>query len=421
MKPYTLLYGPERRLGMFVHWGLYALTEYHEQTLMRTPIGREKYEALLHEFNPVHFDADAMVGFAKSCGISYICLTTKHHDGFCLWDTRETDYNVMHTPFKRDIVKEFSEACQKHGLGLALYYSNPDWHHPNAYNPLSMHQIPPRETDVPDMPVYIDFIKRQVTELLINYGPICAMFWDIPPHIDDPSINELVRSLQPGIRINNRGFDAGDFSTPERFVPDGAFENLTEACQSVGRQSWGYRRNEDYYTARFLEASIDRILCKGGNYLLNVGPKPDGTLSEETERLLRTIGDWYARVKEAYQGPAPTPCFAERPDFLTTRDGNNLYLHFPDYPEACGLSLHPLDVLPENVTLLNTGETPAFALDTMPTLYQQPNGQTPFLHIYNLPFDRLCGEVPVLRLTFSDLDAVEEKLRTAKPAEESRF
>ena len=419
MEPYKLLYGPDRRFGMFIHWGIYALTEYHEQTLMRTDIGRETYEKLPQQFNPTGFSAEEWVLAARDAGMSYICLTAKHHDGFCLWDTKETDYNVMNTPFGRDIIREFSDACGKHGLGLALYYSNPDWHHPNAYNPLSSHQIPPRDTDTPDMDAYVAFLKRQVRELLTNYGPICAMFWDIPPRIQDPSINELVRALQPGIRINDRGFDRGDFFTPEREVPNGAFTRLTEACQSVGRQSWGYRRNEDYYTARFLEVSMDAVLSKGGNYLLNIGPKADGTMPEQAKNLLKTVGTWYKQVEEAYRGACPTGIFGDRDDFTVTRNGNDLYLHFPKFPEATGLCLYPLNVLPEDVTVLNTGERPAVALDPMPTVYTQPRGKEPCLHIYGLPFEALAGQVPVLRLRFRDLDGVEQMLSV--PMEEARF
>ena len=407
MEPYRLLYGKDRRFGLFIHWGLYALTEYHEQYLMRTHARREEYEALIRQFNPAHFCARDWTRLAKACGVSYICLTTKHHDGFCLWDTKETDYNVMHTPFGRDIVKEFSEACRAEGLGLALYYSIPDWHHENAYNPRSTHQIPPRPTDRPDMPAYIAFVKRQITELLTGYGPICGLFWDIPPHMEDRSVNELVRRLQPGIRINDRGFDEGDFSTPERSVPSGAFTRLTEACQSVGRQSWGYRCNEDYYSPRFLEASMDSIFSKGGNYLLNIGPMPDGTMPPQAEHLLRTVGGWYNHTRESFDGDAPTFMFAGRTDFTATQNGNSLYLHFPTAPEADGQCLYPIRCLPESVTLLNTGEALPAALDRMPTLYQQPDGQLPYLHITGLPVEALAGTVPVVRLTFRDIREVQ--------------
>ncbi|MBQ7916711.1 MAG: alpha-L-fucosidase [Firmicutes bacterium] len=408
MNAYKLLYGPQRRFGMFIHWGLYALTEYHEQILRRTPMERDDYEKLISQFNPASFSADEWVRQAKEAGMSYICFTTKHHDGFCMWDTQYTDYNVMHTPFGRDVVKEFSEACKKYDMGLGLYYSVPDWHHPNAYNPLSTHQLPPRPSDRPDMDAYVDYIKHQITELLTNYGPICCLFWDIPPHIDDPSLNELARQLQPGIRINDRGFDPGDYSTPERHVPNGAFTRLTEGCQSVGRQSWGYRRNEDYYTARFLESSMDTILSKGGNYLLNIGPMPDGSMPPKALELLQNVGSWYKRVTESYMGKYPSQLFSDQTAFTVTQNENQLYLHFNGYPEANGVCLRPLDILPTEVTLLNTGEHPDVALDVIPTLFMEPDGQTPWLHVYNLPFDELAGEVPVLRLTFESAQQLQK-------------
>jgi len=420
MDPYKLLYGKDCRFGLFVHWGIYALTEYHEQVLRRTDTPREEYEKLADQFNPTAFSAEHWVKLAYDAGMRYLCLTTKHHDGFCLWDTKETDYNVMHTPFKRDIVKEFADACAKYDMRLALYYSIPDWHHPNAYNPLSSHQIPPRATDEPDMEKYVAFVKRQITELLTGYGKICALFWDISPKIHDPSLNELARKLQPGIMINDRGFDAGDFFTPERSVPAGAFTRLTEGCQSVGRQSWGYRKNEDYYTQRFLEASMDSILSKGGNYLLNIGPMPDGSMHPKAEKLLRSVGSWYLRVKESYDGDYPTALFADRKDFTVTQNGNSLYLHFNAPPEADGICLYPVNFLPESVTVLNTGETPIVALDAIPTIFDQPNGKKPFLHIYNIPFEELNSQIPVLRLTFKDLTQVENVMQSFE-MKESRF
>jgi len=414
MQPYKLLFGKERRFGLFIHWGLYALTEHHEQTLYRTDIGREAYEALRERFDPFRFSAEEWVLLAKNAGMRYICLTAKHCDGFCLWDTKETDYNVMNTPFKRDIVKEFADVCAKHDIGFALYYSTADWHHPNGYNPMATHQIPPRETDEPNMTKYMAYVRRQITELMTNYGTICALFWDVRTGITDPSMNEMVRELQPGIRINDRGYDKGDYSTPERFVPDGAFEKLTEACQSVGVESWGYRRHEDFYTARYLEESIDSILCRGGNYLLNIGPMPDGSIPMREQKLLRKVGSWFNRVKESYDGDAPTDLFSEHEEFTVTRNGDDLYLHFTRFPSANGFSLYPIDFLPEQVTLLNTGETPLVSLDVMPWKHMLPNGKAPCLHIHDLPFDELSSEVPVLKIRFRDIGEVERKLGKAK-------
>lgn len=431
MKKYKLLYGKDRRLGLFIHFGLYSVLGYHEQALMRLNMPREEYEPLIHKFNPYVFDAEEWVRFAKECGMSYICITTKHHDGFCLWDTKQTDYNVMNTPFKRDIIKEFSDACQKYDVDFALYYSIPDWHHPNAYSPKSTHQIPPRPTDEPNMKVYIEFVKRQITELLSNYGRICGMSWDIPPNIEDNSLNELVRKLQPGIRIDDRGFGGGDFVTPERGefgIPQTPYTKLTEAWESVGGQSWGYRYHEDYFTARYLEAFIDGTLCQGGNYLLNVGPTPDGSIPPYAYSLVHTVGKWYNMVKKSYYGEYPTnmlsnhtELYGDQSEFLVTRDKNTLYLHFNKYPVQCGVCLCPITILPEKVVLLNTGTSPDFALDKMPRLFEYPFGQTPFLHIYNLPFEQLGNEVPVLQITFRNEDMPEIEKCFAGEAAKAKY
>ena len=161
-----------RRFGLFLHWGVYALSEFHEQYQFVMQIPREEYEQFPKRFNPTRFDAREIVSLAKSVGMRYLCVTSKHHDGFCMWDTDETDYKVTNTPFGRDVVGELAAACAEQDMAFCLYYSIPDWHHPNAYNPKSSHQIAPRPTDEPDMSRYIAYIKRQITELLTRYGAV---------------------------------------------------------------------------------------------------------------------------------------------------------------------------------------------------------------------------------------------------------
>lgn len=412
----------ERRFGMFIHWGVYALTEWHEQAQMRARIPREDYERLPDRFCPAEYRPEEWVLAAKKAGMRYLCFTVKHHDGFCMWDTKQTDYNIMRTPYGRDVLKMLADACEKHDMALSLYYSIPDWHHPNAYNPKSSHQIPPRESDCPDMQKYIAYVKAQVTELLTNYGKIWGFFWDIPPQMEDPSVNALVRRLQPGIMINDRGFDGGDFSTPERFVPGGKrFLKPTEACQSVGRQSWGYRANEDYYSNKLLESSIDKIMAMGGNYLLNVGPMANGKLPPEALAILDAVGSWYQRVKESLEGAEPCSQLMDREDFLITRKGNAFYFHFYQDAESSGIILNPIQTLPRAATVLNNGVHPSFALDEMPTLHDIPDGPKPFLHLYGLPVNALAGEPMVVKLEFDDPGAVESQCLAAGGAEESRL
>jgi alpha-L-fucosidase len=415
---------PQRRFGMFIHWGLYAIPGWHEQHMGRLGIPRSEYEQLIHRFNPRRFNPDAWLDVAEAAGMRYVCFTTKHHDGFCMWNTSATDFQVMRTPYGRDVLALLAEACHRRGIGLSLYYSNPDWHHPNAYNPRSTHQVDPAEGDQPDQAAYIAYITAQVRELCTNYGKIISFFWDIPPRFEEHSLNQLVRQLQPGIMINDRGHAPGDYSTPERHVPAGLrFEQPTEACQSVGRQSWGYRSNEDYYSTRVLTASIDKIMAMGGNYLLNVGPKADGTLPPRAVQSIRRVGAWYQRVRESFELAEPASQLIGRDDLLLTRRGNTLYVHCGSGPEASGIALNPLVTLPARATVLNTGRPVKAAIDQLPTHFSgwaQRLPIQPCLHLYDIPVDAISSEAIVLKLEFDDLPAALRAAGAPQALAESR-
>lgn len=415
---YQLLYG-KKRLGMFIHWGIYAIPACHEQHLMRLRARREDYEQLMHSFNPEHYDPEEWVKLAKSAGMEYICFTTKHHDGFCMWDTKQTDYNVMNTPYGKDVLLQLRQACDKHGMDLALYYSIPDWHHKNAYNPLSTHQIPPRPDDEPDMKLYREYVKAQVKELLTGYGKICGFFWDIPPRIYDPEINELVRSLQPGIRINDRGFDEGDYSTPEREVPEGYFTGLTEACESVGQKAWGYRSNEDYYTGRVLSSNIDAILTMGGNYLLNVGPMADGRIPEQAVQIIEQVGAWYRAAKESYVGTEPVRVAKGQKYRLTAKE-STLYVHFDKGLECSGIVLEPLRFLPREASVLGYEHPIKVALDIIPDNPEKPDALEGKLHLYDLPAEQWAGYPMILKLVFErgEIEIVKKLLGSREAVEE---
>lgn len=388
-----------RRLGLFIHWGIYSVDGYHEQQRMRQGMCRAEYEKRAESFTAEKFDADKFVDAAESLGAAYIVLTAKHHDGFCMWDTATTDFKVTKTPAKRDVVGELSAACKRRGMKLGLYYSNPDWHHPNAYNPLSTHQVPPEPGDDPNMEKYRKYVKAQITELLTKYGEIVCLFWDIPTKIAAPEMNELVRRLQPGILINDRGWgEKGDYSTPERNVPEGsAFETLTEACDSVGVQSWGYRRTEDYRTVDSLTRSIDSVLTRGGNYLLNVGPKTDGTIPSEALDVLRRTGDWYRKVRESFCDMTTEPNLPKADGVLVTRRGETIYLHCSKGLSASGVDARPLAKLPKKATLLNAGAVLQAELTVLPSEWK--NAEVT-LHVYGIPTGRLSGEAAVIRLDF---------------------
>ena len=393
----------DRRVGMFVHWGVYASLGYHEQARMRLFMPRDEYaKKALPGFTADKFRGDDLVDAAESLGAEYIVVTTKHHDGFCLWDTKATDFNAVNSPAKRDLIKELADACHRRGMKLGFYYSNPDWHHPNAYNKLSSHQTPPEAGDVPDMEKYKAFVRQQITELLSNYGEICCLFWDIPTRIEAPEMNELVRRLQPGIRINDRGWgSAGDYSTPERDLPAGkAFRRPTEACDSVGARSWGYRANEDYRTVSYCTRSIDHFLSLGGNFLLNVGPKADGTVPDEARTLLKKTGDWYRRVREAFRDvtTVETDVKADDPTVMTRR-GNTVYVHCPKGLAQTGLDLRAIRILPQKAVVLNDGAPVSCDLDVIPHNYESRQRT---LHLGNLAADRYANEAVVIRLDFAE-------------------
>lgn len=360
----------QNQFGLFIHWGFYSLLGVQEQVFARNNMDREEYESYMHRFNPVEYDPEKWVLLAKEAGMKYLCFTTKHHDGFCMWDSAYTEYKITNTPYGKDVLKMLADACRKHGLKLSLYYSNPDWNHENGNNPLSSHQWKAKPIQPDNREKYGTYVKNQVTELLTNYGPIHTFFWDIPPRYYDPSFNELVRSLQPGIVINNRGCDEGDFRTPEREVPDGErFDGLTEGNQSVGEQSWGYRPNEDYFSARFLMSSIDKIMAMGGGYLLNVGPDPLGNIPEKSAEIVRKIGSWYVKLEDTLEGSEAdirTYKTNSYDPFITVRKNGKTYFHFYKGISTTALNFFDDTPLPKAARLMNSGKELGLRFETLP-------------------------------------------------------
>jgi alpha-L-fucosidase len=407
----------EKRFGLFVHWGIYAIDGWHEQMQYRKAIPRTEYEKLAHQFNPLQFDPDAWLDIAEEAGMQYICFTTKHIDGFCMWDTKQTDYSVMHTPYGRDTLAMLADACHRRSFPLCLYYAPVDNHHPNYPNQGRPYELPgPQAGDEPSLDAYMHFLKEQVKELCTGYGKIHGFWWDTADilGVPDPSLNEMIRALQPAAVINNRGFTAGDFDTPERdwfgYVDEvAAFSKPTEACQSIGVESWGYRRDEDYYTDRHLVQSIDKILAKGGNYLLNVGPMPDGSMPPRGTKVLRSIGRWHTSVKEAFAGTRPVSLVVEkagslpeRTELLTVK-GKTVYVHLYKHPTSDRVLLRPITVLPKTATLLNTGASLETSLDLLPSLSEEGTG---YLRLCGLPANELEGTVMVIKLEFDELPAL---------------
>lgn len=394
----------EKRFGLFIHWGLYAIPAWHEQLQYRRRVPRKEYEKLIREFNPVRFNPDQWLDLAEEAGMKYICFTTKHIDGFCLWNTAHTDYNVMNSPYGKDVLGMLAEACRRRRFPLCLYYSIVDMHHPNYPSQNRKYELAaPEPGDEPDMGKYLAYVKAQVQELCTRYGEIHGFWWDgnVMEH-RDPAVNEMIRSLQPKAVINDRGFDQGDFGTPERDWYESVnevlcFDRPTEACQSIGLESWGYKGDEDYYANRYLIQSIDKILAKGGNYLLNVGPKADGRIPEEAQRILKKIGTWYRAVRESLEGTEPASYMTENREVLLTKKGNLLYVHL--FKPPCGerVLLKPMDSLPKAANLLNDGRDVDARVDLLPSLHPE---EKIYLRIRKLPVNEMADTVMVVKLEF---------------------
>lgn len=395
----------DNKFGMFIHWGPYATFGLHEQALARYNIPHTEYEEMSMHFNPIDYDPEKWVLLAKKCGMKYICFTAKHHDGFCMWDTKATDYNIMNTPYGKDVLKMLADACKKHGMLLSLYYSNPDWHYEYGYNPKSKsHQWGAKYKNQVNTVKLREFIKSQITELLTNYGKIYTLFWDIPPCIYDSSLNELARKLQPNIYINDRGWSEGDFSTPEREYEaenSGRFTRMTEACNSVGVHSWGYRAGEDFYTKRHLCCAINRYMSAGASYLLNVGPDKNGLITDDYCQNLLKVADWYNRMEGSLE-------YHENDDFdyginntkyiANIKDGKT-YLHFYEGLISNSVALKNYPSIPKSVKFMNSGC--ALKFDVMPLpefMDMSKTTQDKLLHIYGIDVDKYSDEPIVIEI-----------------------
>jgi alpha-L-fucosidase len=395
----------EKRYGLFIHWGLYSILAWHEQHQWRAKVPRAEYVKLAEKWNPDKFNPDGWLDVMQEAGMKYLTVTTKHHDGFCLWDTKQTRFNTMNTPYRKDIIGMLADACHRRKVPLCLYYSIADWNHPAYPNQGRHHELAgPEPGDTPDWGRYTEFLKEQVRELCSNYGEIHGFWWDmnVPQH-KDPSINAMIRKLQPLAVINNRGFDEGDFGTPERdfdaaAAETGTLERPTEACQSVGMESWGYRQDEDYYSTIHLERSIDRYLARDANYLLNVGPTAEGLFPETSLGIIRDLGKWYKSVEESYKA-VPAPRLLDSRDVMVTCSENIVYLHFNRGLAGNGFKLKPLDIMPEKAIILNTGKPAEYSVGLLPS--EHASGRK-YLRLKNIPVNEMSGSVIVVKLEFKN-------------------
>lgn len=360
----------EARFGMFIHWGLYAEHgnelngrrggRYSEWFVQGVP--NEEYEKLVDRFNPTEFDADVLVRLAKQAGMKYIVITTKHHEGFSMWNSESNPYNVMATPWRRDAMREMAEACRHHDMRLGWYYSVLDWHHPDY---LPRRKVDRRPVEGADYNRYVEFMKAQLTELLTNYGDIAVVWFDGdwekgPEQHRSREIVDLIHTLQPKAIVNNRIGLPMDYDTPEQRIPEDDIPKRDwETCMTIN-SSWGYNKfAKDWKPSGELIRNLADIASKGGNFLLNIGPDGKGLVTPQDTERLQALGKWMAVNGESIHGAgatvfrssASTPwgrCTVKKLEGNRTR----LYLHVFDWPKNGKLVVPELGNTPARAFLL---------------------------------------------------------------------
>ena len=317
----------EAKFGMFVHWGLYSVLGRHEWVMENEGIPIAEYEPLAKRFQPAPGSARAWARLARETGMRYMVMTTKHHEGFCQFDTKLTNYCAAKQGPGRDLVKEYVAAARAEGLRVGFYYSLMDWHHPDGAR---------CSTDEAARQRFVAYIHGQIRELLTNYGKVDVLWYDVAWPLDaagweSARMNKMVFDLQPDIIVNNRNLLPGDFSTPEQEITAEKGGRAWESCMTMN-DSWGYQRaDDDWKSPKSVVRNVVSCAGQGGNYLLNIGPRGDGSIPEESVKILQQAGHWMQRNGETIYGSevcrANTSSYA---DF--TRKGNTLYMHVYFWP-----------------------------------------------------------------------------------------
>lgn len=317
----------EARFGMFIHWGLYSVIGRHEWAMEVEGVPIPQYELLARHFNPKPNAARDWARLARQAGQKYMVMTTKHHEGFCNFDTKLTDYCAPKQAAGRDLVREFVDAARAEGLRVGFYYSLMDWHHPDGAK---------CATDEAARQRFVAYTHGLIRELMSNYGKIDILWYDVdwpltPEQWESQKMNDMVFSLQPDIIVNNRNGLPGDFSTPEQHIQAAQSGRAWETCMTLN-DSWGYHKaDHNWKSSQTVINNLITCARGGGNYLLNIGPKPDGSVPEESVEILQEVGKWTAPNAEAIYG-------TERCDFSWhvyanfTRRGNTVYAHIDKWP-----------------------------------------------------------------------------------------
>jgi alpha-L-fucosidase len=362
----------DARFGMFVHWGVYSVLGDGEWVMNNKKIPIADYEKLPALFNPTEFDAKEWVALAKAAGMKYITITSKHHDGFAMFDSKVSDYNIVaRTPYKKDVLKALAEECRRQGLKLFFYHSQLDWHHPD-YFPRGRTGQDTGRPDQGNWPRYLDYMNAQLRELLTNYGDVAGIWfdgwWDKPGA--DWQVDRtyaLIHQLQPqaliGSNHHRRPNPGEDFQMFEKDLPGGRTAEFNkdseigelplETCETMNG-AWGFNiTDRRYKSTRDLVRYLARAAGSNANFLLNVGPMPNGRIQPEFVTRLHEVGAWMDKNGEAIYGTRGGP-IAPHAWGVTTRKGNRVYVHVLDWPDA-SLLLPPLPSAVRSAHLLSGG------------------------------------------------------------------
>ncbi len=359
----------EAKFGLFIHWGLYAVPAgtwkgqqipgIGEWIMNRAKIPVKEYEQLAGQFNPVKFNAEQWVQMAEDAGMKYIVITSKHHDGFAMYGSKVTKYNIVDaTPFKRDPLKELAAACARHNIRFGFYYSQAqDWHEPGGAG--NTWDFPP-DAEKDKSGAYDQYLRSkaepQVKELLTNYGPVCLIWFDTPRMMTPERgqrFTDIVHALQPACLIDGRLGSAGDYrSMGDNAIPNQVIREDWEVPATLNR-TWGYKSyDNDWKTPEDLTFKLVDIVSKGGNYLLNVGPTAEGLIPQPSQNNLRAVGRWLKVNGESIYGAGPTPfgeelgtpdpsgkkdkkgnpAFTPKTDWRCTTKPGKLYIHLFKWP-----------------------------------------------------------------------------------------